>query len=132
MYSAGAPDTIKYIGVKPSGMPMTGQLIFDTKTGEIKIYDGTSWIRADSSSLDLNLPSVDRLTFDTGTVFGQDYLTIQPHGLDWAEVINWCTQSFGTVGDIWNKTHDRWYANNSKFWFRDRKDYDWFVLRWNS
>lgn len=23
----------------------------------------------------------------------------------------------------------RWYANNAKFWFRNPKDRDWFVLR---
>jgi hypothetical protein len=24
----------------------------------------------------------------------------------------------------------RWYMNNSKFWFRDKKDLEWFLLRW--
>jgi hypothetical protein len=24
----------------------------------------------------------------------------------------------------------RWYANNSKFWFREEKDLEWFMLKW--
>ena len=46
------------------------------------------------------------------------------------EVYEWCTQQFGPhpmYPDAWS----RWYNKYSeKIHFRDEKDYEWFVLKW--
>ena len=47
-----------------------------------------------------------------------------------AEVLAWCSQQFGphpARPDAWS----RWYNKYSeKIHFRDEKDYEWFVLKW--
>jgi hypothetical protein len=46
--------------------------------------------------------------------------------------MEWMVNSFGPThkDGVWTP-NQRWYANNAKFWFRDAKDRDWFVLRWS-
>jgi hypothetical protein len=77
----------------------------------------------------------------TGKIYGQPYHTLQPIGGSWKEMENWCTETFGPGStDLWEGSRnshvpnpgERWYMNNSKFWFRDVKDRDWFIMRWNS
>jgi hypothetical protein len=76
---------------------------------------------------------------EEGRVFGSRYYTAKPI-LDywlgpplspWGEMMEWCVETFGPtpVDGIW--TPDAcWYANNAKFWFRRKKDLEWFLLRW--
>jgi hypothetical protein len=75
------------------------------------------------------------LEHSTGTVFDQKYLTVAPMNAEgkWAEMMQWMVDSFGpTAKDgVWT-ADQRWYANNAKFWFRNAKDRDWFVLRWST
>ena len=74
-----------------------------------------------------------------GTVYGSRYYTVDPPmGLHpWREMEAWCTETFGpTVGSIWGESPvpepaQRWYMNNSKFWFRSDADQTWFVLKWS-
>ena len=80
------------------------------------------------------------IKLDEGRVYGARYYTVEPVGGSWADMEQWCTDTFGKHGGaIWG--HDpkkppfpceRWYMNNSKFWFREVKDRDWFLLRWRS
>jgi hypothetical protein len=74
------------------------------------------------------------LEYSTGKVFGQEYLTVAPMNAEglWDDMMEWMVKTFGpTAKDgVWT-ADQRWYANNAKFWFRDQKDRDWFVLRWS-
>jgi len=74
------------------------------------------------------------LEHSTGTVFGYKYLTVAPMNAEglWNDMMAWMIDTFGpTAKDgVWT-ADQRWYANNAKFWFRDAKDRDWFVLRWS-
>ena len=77
------------------------------------------------------------LILSEGTVYGSRYYTVEPIGGPWLDMETWCGEVFGASGDsIWGSDIPepacRWYANNRKFWFRDLKDRDWFILRWNS
>ena len=49
------------------------------------------------------------------------------------EVYNWCEQNFGHRND--NYENPRWYGNTQyftgNFRFRDKKDSEWFLLRWS-
>jgi hypothetical protein len=74
------------------------------------------------------------LEHSTGRVFGHDYLTVAPMNAEglWHDMMEWMVGTFGpTAHDgVWTPNM-RWYANNAKFWFREAKDRDWFVLRWS-
>ena len=73
------------------------------------------------------------LVMDEGRVHGARYLTVHPkNGSSWNEMMERMVDSFGpsAVDGVWTPNM-RWYANNSKFWFREAKDRDWFVLRWS-
>ena len=77
------------------------------------------------------------LEYSTGKVFGHDYLTVAPMNAEgvWSDMMEWMVETFGPSGTPENpgcwSLDQRWYANNAKFWFRDQKDRDWFVLRWS-
>ena len=77
------------------------------------------------------------LEYSNGTVFDQKYLTVAPMNAEgmWSDMMTWMVETFGPSGTPENpgcwSPNQRWYANNAKFWFRDQKDRDWFVLRWS-
>jgi hypothetical protein len=63
------------------------------------------------------------------------FYTVEPIGGNWMDMEVWCLKTFGPSDDVWDfKTCNvgRWYKNDRKFWFRNQKDRDWFVLRWSS
>jgi len=74
------------------------------------------------------------LEYSKGTVFGHEYQTVAPMNAEgvWYDMMEWMVTTFGpTAKDgVWTPDQ-RWYANNAKFWFRNQKDRDWFVLRWS-
>jgi hypothetical protein len=69
-----------------------------------------------------------------GTICGQEYLSVAPMNAEdqWSDMMEWMVNSFGPTpfDSIW-MPDQRWHVNNAKFWFRDAKDRDWFVLRWS-
>ena len=88
-----------------------------------------------------------QLIYDTNTVYGKRYYTVKPewevdrngwYNQEWQDMLTWCIETFGPCKSlIWGENPipepmERWYANNSKFWFRDQRDRDWFTLRWSS
>jgi len=74
------------------------------------------------------------LEHSRGTICGQEYLSVAPMNAEgkWADMMAWMVNSFGPTpfDSIWTPDQ-RWHVNNAKFWFRDAKDRDWFVLRWS-
>lgn len=80
------------------------------------------------------------LKLSEGRVYGARYYTVDPnHNWDpywynqgWNDMENWCIKTFGAtpLDGVWTP-NARWYANNSKFWFRNKKDLSWFMLRWS-
>ena len=77
-----------------------------------------------------------------GRVYGSRYYTVEPvpdwpYNIDWYGMIDWLESTYGpSKGSIWFEKNvapeagERWYANNSKFWFRNKKDLEWFILKW--
>lgn len=78
------------------------------------------------------------LILSEGKVYGSRYYTIEPVGGNWLDMETWCLDTFGGPGThIWGdkkapEPAQRWYMNNRKFWFREQKDRDWFILRWSA
>ena len=70
-----------------------------------------------------------------GTVYGEPYYAVKTYQpIPWAKMEEWCVNAFGPSGTedkpgAWSP-YERWYANNSIFWFKDKKDLEWFLLRW--
>jgi hypothetical protein len=88
---------------------------------------------------DIWVKPIQDLVLSEGTIYGSRYYTVEPVGGSWIDMETWCLDTFGSTGNIWSETKNltpeplqRWYTNNRKFWFKELKDRDWFVLRWNS
>ncbi len=87
---------------------------------------------------DIQNRPVEALVCDVQTVHGARYYTVSPDGGNWLDMETWCRATFGEPGEIWPKQDfcwpkaPRWMQNNRKFWFRNEKDRDWFVIKWNS
>jgi hypothetical protein len=78
-----------------------------------------------------------------GRIYGARYYTVKPifnlyesmtRGNvrpNWDDLTKWCEQTFGPqdLEGVW-VPGCRWYANNSKFWFRNEIDRTVFVLKW--
>lgn len=89
----------------------------------------------------MNRP-IEDLVLNETRIQGARYYTVEPIGGNWLDMETWCIQTFGDAADVWdfrssNDTfiwpeNGRWYKNNRKFWFRDIKDRDWFLLKWRS
>jgi hypothetical protein len=74
-----------------------------------------------------------KLELGEGRVYGARYLTVHPeNSWQWNEMMDWMVTTFGpsACDGVWTPGM-RWYANNAKFWFRNEKDLNWFVLRWS-
>ncbi len=87
---------------------------------------------------DINSRPIEALMLSEGKVYGARYYCVEPIGGSWIDMETWCVETFGERGDnMWGekkapKPSSRWYGNNRKFWFREQKDRDWFVIKWNS
>ena len=74
-----------------------------------------------------------KLQLSEGRVYGARYLTVHPtNGTRWDDMTAWMVKTFGPSAEdgVWTPNM-RWYANNSKFWFREEKDLTMFILRWS-
>ena len=79
------------------------------------------------------------LILEQGIAFEQDYYMIYVNGRCvygdyniWNDMIEWATDTFGPTpkDGVWSPGA-RWYVNNARFWFREERDREWFVLRWS-
>lgn len=82
------------------------------------------------------------ITTGKGTIYGARYHWVKPLGwgpygvLDsYSEMVEWNIEQFGNVKwDAGNNTPipgQRWYSYSAKFWFREKDDFAYFVLRWS-
>ena len=80
-----------------------------------------------------------RLEILEGTVYGEKYYAVAPYrnlneSIFWDDISKWCVETFGPSGTddkpgVWTP-NERWYINGAKYWFRNKKDLEWFLLRW--
>lgn len=84
----------------------------------------------DRLMLDIQSNPIKALICSKGSVYGKQYLTVEPIGGDWIAMRAWCKDTFGTDDEL--EYNQKWYAYDRKFWFKDSKDRDWFILRWSS
>lgn len=117
-------------GIKPSEMTIT---MSGRQTG--KSY----WTNVAIKRLmdDLNSNPIQDLMLSQGNVYGSQYHCVEPVGGNWMEMEMWCLDTYGNCGSAWDKDkapepNARWYMNDRKFWFRNQKDRDWFIVKWRS
>lgn len=71
--------------------------------------------------------------------FGGTYYVVQPVGWlhteerRWDDMVAWVVETFGPTpkDGVWTPAA-RWYCNNARFYFRNIKDRDWFIMRWSA
>lgn len=77
---------------------------------------------------------------DGSKVYGAKYWTVMPtwdswgdRTLYWDSLTDWCKDTFGGTGDLFNQEPvAKWYANSGRIWIRDEKDLTAFLLRWDN
>lgn len=118
-------------GVKPGEMVV---MMASRRTGKSQV---AAFTRLWQDIFKVN-QKVSDIKLGEGTVYGSRYYTVEPIGGNWLEMETWCVETFGEGSRaLWGEKKApeparRWYANNRKFWFRNEKDRDWFIIRWNS
>lgn len=86
---------------------------------------------------DIKNRPVEDLMLSEGTVFGSRFYCVEPVGGSWMDMEVWCIKTFGPSSEVWHLRNNdyelgRWYKNDRKFWFRNERDRDWFIIRWRS
>ncbi len=87
---------------------------------------------------DIRNRPIEDLVLGEQPVHGARYYTVEPIGGSWPEMEAWCRATFGEPGDMWESNDwcwpesARWLQNNRKFWFRNERDRDWFIIKWRS
>lgn len=78
------------------------------------------------------------LVLTEARLHGGRYYCVQPEGGSWPDMEAWCIETFGAPGEVWPNQDfvwpecPRWTQNNRKFWFRNERDRDWFIIKWRS
>ena len=124
-------NPITFVGPARTSKPSAGQMRYNADTNNMELYNGQAWhIITHNSDI-----GEYRLDISEGRVYGARYYTVEPVNASnkWNEMMEWMISTFGpsACDGVWTPSM-RWYANNAKFWFRNKKDLDWFVLRWAS
>jgi hypothetical protein len=108
-------------------------------TLEEEIINKAGKVMANDIDIEILMSAMDwkPFEFSEGRVYDARYLTVHPtNGSRWNEMMAWMIETFGPSGTPENpgcwSPDQRWYANNAKFWFREEKDRNWFVLKWSS
>lgn len=120
-----------FVGATRPAGPIKGQMRYNADTNNMELFDGTHWhiVMPGQYAVDY------RLDISEGRVYGARYYTVEPIAASdkWHSMMEWMVTTFGpsAVDGVWTPGM-RWYANNAKFWFRNKKDCDWFILRWAS
>ena len=72
-------------------------------------------------------PTVSKYKFSRAKWYEAEY-----DWIDYGESMAWCAEQFGPhprQHDAWSRWWDRY---EGKVYFRDERDYQWFVLRWGA
>jgi hypothetical protein len=85
---------------------------------------------------DLNSHPISDLVLSEGSVYGSRYYCVEPVGGNWPDMEIWCLDTYGNCGSAWDKDkapelNARWYMNDRRFWFREEKDRNWFIMKWS-
>lgn len=79
------------------------------------------------------------LILDEGRVYGSLYYTVESrmtwdpnwYNQCWHDMENWCKDTLGLSPSTVVTPNARWYAFNSRFYFREKEDQMMFVLKWS-
>ena len=87
---------------------------------------------------DINNRPVEDIVLGESRVHGARYYTAEPVGGNWLNMEVWALDTYGQPGEFWSKEDfawpetPRWFMNDRKFWFRNERDRNWFVMRWSA
>ena len=120
-------DQITAGGFKPGEM-----MVMSAGRGTGKSIMNQQYI--DRLMREINSRPIEDLVLSEGRVHGARYYCVEPIGGNWPDMEKWAIETFGAVGSVWalDPPSKRWYANDRRFWFRNERDRDWFIIRWRS
>lgn len=86
---------------------------------------------------DLNSHPISDLVLSEGSVYGSRYYCVEPVGGNWPDMEIWSLDTYGNCGSAWDENkapelNARWYMNDRRFWFREEKDRNWFIMKWSA
>ena len=110
--------------------PAAGQIRMNTTANQMEAFDGTSWIAIDGNV------GPSKLKIAIGKEkFGDCHYWVQVTvpGLfserleKNLEIDAWVEKTYGSKS-TWG--YGRWTGADGRYWFKEEKDRDWFILRW--
>lgn len=110
--------------------PSAGQLRFNTTTNQMETYNGSNW------NVLTDIPISPKLKIAIGrSKFGDCHYWVEATAcglfseryLKNIEIDEWVVATYGPKSD-WG--YGRWCASDARYWFKEEKDRDWFILRW--
>lgn len=110
-----------------------GELRFNTTKNIFESFDGTGWVVIVDDPGGL---AIDKLKITIGKEkFGDCHYWVQadPPGVfsqrreKNIEIDGWVEKTYGPKS-TWG--YGRWTGADKRYWFKEEKDRDWFVLRW--
>lgn len=107
-----------------------GEMRFNSDTNNMEVFDGTLW------NIVSDEPSPSKLKIAIGKEkFGDCHYWVQVTvpGLfserleKNLEIDEWVEKTYGSKS-TWG--YGRWTGADGRYWFKEEKDRDWFILRW--
>lgn len=107
-----------------------GEMRFNSDTNNMEVFDGTLW------NIVSDEPSPSKLKIAIGKEkFGDCHYWVQVTvpGLfserleKNLEIDAWVEKTYGSKS-TWG--YGRWTGADGRYWFKEEKDRDWFILRW--
>lgn len=126
----GAHPSIPLTTTTRPTAPVVGEMRFNTTNNIFESFDGTNWVVVDVSQ------GLDKLKIAIGKEkFGDCYYWVQVTvpGLfserreKNLEIDEWVEKTYGPKS-TWG--YGRWTGADERYWFKEEKDRDWFILRW--
>lgn len=91
---------------------------------------------------DIQNRPVEDMILTEGRFAGARFYCVEPVGGSWMDMEVWCIKTFGPSAEVWELKQSneefmwpelgRWYKNDRKFWFRNERDRDWFIIKWRA
>ena len=115
--------------------PWQLELLKGYSTKELRLFSAGRAVGKSYISKIYNMMKEDTaLVCEEGKVFGKTYYVVHPRGIghSWHNMTEWLIQTMGATNKqgAWYPD-ERWYANNSRFWFRNETDRTMFLMRWS-
>ncbi len=107
--------------------PAVGHLRFNETTSQMEMYTGNGWVPI-ATGMGMN----EKKLICEDLNFGIPLYKVDAEGYDFDELNEWCNQTFGPPRIGPGQPECKWFISGGEFYFHEKKNRDWFVLKWTS